>query len=215
MSFDRKCTTDHIRDSVNPYIKVDLVDAKAVRLYHWIEAVTGTSTDTFETWTTAIWRKKWFEEDEVVRNALVDFCSAGHERARYDPFATLCNRILALARGTLPGIPKTSSYPVDDQVFINAYGKEIATAPHHGRQSPSMQPDILVVGREVAQRSTESKVDWWEILYPLELKFLRKLVAELDRARVARGMSPSDPDSGLVVQVRDVSTKSTFVLLFR
>ncbi|KAJ3558089.1 hypothetical protein NM688_g1117 [Phlebia brevispora] len=191
--------SERSRELIHPYVEEDLKLANQVSLDKWLNAVLGFPSNRFKSWTTKIGEMKWFEDD-VVQRCLREYCAAAKEVHRYSPFAELGNRILELARGKLPGVPKTKSYPVDDFCFLNSADRAIATIPEHGALGAVRRPDILNVRSSVSRRfATGECVQWTDVLLWWELKKRFNLTTILDKERVSRGLdSPDDeaPDEG-------------------
>ncbi|THG92490.1 hypothetical protein EW026_g8426 [Hermanssonia centrifuga] len=122
--------SSHNVDTVHPYVKKDVAASKEIPLYAWTEgALKLTKQDIFQ-WTTLIDELNWFE-DPV---------------GRYAPFAAVANRVLELAKGTLPGVPH--SYPVDDIRFVQNDPTYMRRIPEHGLLGALRKPDLLIL-REV------------------------------------------------------------------
>lgn len=111
MSIDADCDTlsGRERRSVHAYIEQDLNDAQAVSFDTFVDVVFGLDSDTMKDWISSIKDNQWLRDETILKN-LQDFCAAKKERRRYHPFATIVNRILELARGSLSGVPDT--YPI-------------------------------------------------------------------------------------------------------
>lgn len=110
MSAQTNSTVDTAH-SLQPYIREDLKSAQSVSFMLFVEAVFGVSPDTLMTWMKIIEEQRWFT-DKVIKAKLGQFCRAKDEKKRYAPLSALVDRILALGRGALPGVP--DEYPIDD-----------------------------------------------------------------------------------------------------
>ena len=99
-------------------------------MYDWVQNSLGRSSAEIEKWSTIISDQKWFE-DPVIQESLIEYCCTKYETLRYVPFAALANRILDLARGNLPGVPKENSYPIDDICFVDNSKYEVEKILQH------------------------------------------------------------------------------------
>ncbi len=163
--------SSHNVDTVHPYVKKDVAASKEIPLYAWTEgALKLTKQDIFQ-WTTLIDELNWFE-DPVVRENLTTYSLPGRgEQGRYAPFAAVANRVLELAKGTLPGVPH--SYPVDDIRFVQNDPTYMRRIPEHGLLGALRKPDLLILRGVHAKCVGESKrrgVAWVDVLGFAEFK---------------------------------------------
>ena len=135
------------RSSVDPLVKRDLLNSKAsAPFYVWLKVVLRLPRPTLDEWVAMIRAQKWFE-DRIIQDSFVYYCSALKEEYRYTPFITIANRILQLARGSIPGVPATGSYPMDDICYVNSSSSVVRTVPEkNSEESVSMPCFMLVTG---------------------------------------------------------------------
>ncbi len=188
------------RDAVDPYIRQDLRDAKAVSVRTWCKVVFGFPEERLDNWIRKIEKKDWFN-DAIISQALSDFCGAIVEDERCHAFISFADRVVKLARGALPGLD--DKYPIDDLVFADHHAKEVAVIEEHGLRGAKRKPDIVGVRRKHAEVLAKGgTIRWIDILLLFEFKFgtgnkmAEKLAAE--RKRRVESALPST----------DVSTKS-------
>ncbi|KAJ3526337.1 hypothetical protein NM688_g8273 [Phlebia brevispora] len=187
-------------DGVHPFVKQDLEDAQTVPLDQWISAVLKGPPDRLKSWASRIGELKWFE-DEIIQSNLKLYCTAVNEKARYLPFVTLANRIIELARGTIPGIRKTKSYPIDTIQFLQNSTHDVLRIPEHRGLGAKRKLDVLVTHGAAARNLQKTKkISWVDILQWWELKKAgAKLLEELSDERVSRGMTKLDSITGCEV----------------
>lgn len=193
-------TYTRTRDAVNPYIRQDLRDAKAVSIRTWCKAVFGFPEERLDSWIRSIREKDWFN-DPVISQALSDFCKATTEDQRYAAFIAFADHVVKLARGALPGLD--DKYPIDDLVFVDHHAKEVAVIEEHGARGAKRKPDVVGVRRKHAAILLKGgTIRWIDILLPSEFKFdiKRKLAEKLDAERKRRAES--------ALSTVDVSVKS-------
>ncbi|KAJ3552552.1 hypothetical protein NM688_g4093 [Phlebia brevispora] len=185
--------SDHDRESIHPYVREDLKGAKAVGFFSWTEAVLGISSTKLLARAREIAKLRWFE-DKIIQEALIDYCRGTTEKARYNPFVHLSNRVVELARGKLAGVSK---YPVNDFCIANNSDRVVQTIPEHGALGAKRRPDLLGLSQSTAVKlySPRGSVHWFDILFWGELKQINVLVEPLSKERKARYMSSLD-DSG-------------------
>ncbi|KAJ3531015.1 hypothetical protein NM688_g7634 [Phlebia brevispora] len=185
--------SDHDRESIHPYVREDLKGAKAVGFFSWTEAVLGMSSTKLLARAREIAKLRWFE-DKIIQDALIDYCRGTTEKARYNPFVHLSNRIAELARGKLTGVSK---YPVNDFCIANNSDRVVQTIPEHGALGAKRRPDLLGLSQSTAVKlySPRGSVHWFDILFWGELKQINVLVEPLSKERKGRYMSSLD-DSG-------------------
>ncbi|KAJ3552549.1 hypothetical protein NM688_g4095 [Phlebia brevispora] len=190
-------TSERSGDLTHPYVEEDLKLANQVSLDEWLRAVLDLPQSRYGDWKTKIGEMRWFE-DGIIQRCLRTFCAAEEKVHRCEPFTELGNRILHLARGKLPGVPKTKSYPVDDFCFLNNADRAIATIPEHGALGAIRCPDILNVRSSVSRRVASGKsVQWTDILLWWELKKQFDLTPVLEAERKSRGLDPADEDKDM------------------
>ncbi|KAJ3556845.1 hypothetical protein NM688_g1796 [Phlebia brevispora] len=194
--------TEHVVDSIHPYVEQDLRDAVSVPLEVWLAAVYKLPKARLDSWTSKIGELKWFE-DEVIERCLVEYCSADAEDKRYAPFVTLANRILSLARGALPGVRKSKSYPIDDICYMHNADRPVDRIPEHRGLGAKRKLDIVVTHGAAAEKLKKDKtIRWVDILQWWELKLGSGLIDTLHAERVSRGMKPLDKLSGAIIEAR-------------
>ncbi|KAJ3552550.1 hypothetical protein NM688_g4094 [Phlebia brevispora] len=188
--------SDHDRESIHPYVREDLKCAKVVGFYTWTESVLGLPSTKIVARAREIAKLRWFE-DRIIQDALVDYCRGTTEKARYDPFVHLVNRVIELARGKLSGV---GVYPVKDFCIANNSDRVVQTIPEHGGLGAKRRPDFLGLPLAKAAKlyTPKGSVHWSDILCWGELKQVTILTEPLDKERQARGLSALD-DSGFPV----------------
>ncbi len=184
----------HTRASIHPYVEQDLKDSELVGIYPWVEAAFGVPRHCIDKWASKIGELRWFE-DEIVQKALDGFCEAKIETKRYKPFCELANRIIFLARGSLPHIPKSNSYPVDSITFVPTATRPLATIPEHGELGARRYLDVTVTHGEASRNVLAKKqMEWVDVLHAIELKRTNLRLAEvLAHQREKRAAAASKP----------------------
>ncbi|KAF7797013.1 hypothetical protein EIP86_008205 [Pleurotus ostreatoroseus] len=175
--------TDHNRASIHAYLERDLKDAPRVDFDLFAKAVFGLDPDTFKDWTLRIREKSWIE-DPIIRKRMGEFCNTSTETGRYEPVAGLLNRIIELARDSLPGIDET--YPIDDICVARTDSLCVQTIPEHGPLGALRKPDLVMIRAIYAQllkrlASTNAAapgIKWSHNLISFELK-VRKALSDL------------------------------------
>lgn len=168
------------------YVLDGLQEAQEVPLSEWLNTILHVDTTTFGDWKTAISDQKWFKDPEIAA-ALADYCRAGCDSQRCEPFATLCSRIIELGRGNIPGIPIQHSYPLDDLCFL----------AHAFLHAPMQGCAVVATCKRILESLAAGSLEWGHILHWWEMRFVRPLVEQ---------MSALDLDTGLPKSVRKVST---------
>ena len=186
----------HMEGGIHPWVRHDIDRAQVIGVLHWIEVVAAVNAETLLDWQSTIRAKKWFE-DTIIDTELMDYTRLKNEFYRCKHFAKLCNRIIELSRGQLSGIRKRGAYPVDDLVYMSNAVKPIAAVPEYGQTRDERSPDVIVVRQAVADDAVKQRPQWWQVLYWWELSCTRTPIAELNAARVGRGMVELELDSGL------------------
>lgn len=155
---------------IHPYVKQDLRESEIVDIYPWVEAAFGVPRHRIDEWTSKIGELKWFD-DKVIQRSLKDFCAAEIEPAeRYESFCNLANRIISLARGNIPHIPKTHSYPVDSITFV-ADSNAVASIPEHGETGAIRYLDVTVThGKAYGRILRGGQIAWADVLHTVKLK---------------------------------------------
>ncbi|KAJ3557709.1 hypothetical protein NM688_g1320 [Phlebia brevispora] len=166
---------------LSPYLREDLNNAEGVPLDSWVNALFTLPAGGLRTWVSMIACRGWFNDKEI-QSSLAAYCQAQEQDERYQPFTTLSNRILELARGTLAGVGKT--YPVDDFCFVK-YNRPVDTIRDHDGLDAVRKPDVLGVRKTVARKlftkdggKTQATVRWTDILVVVELKLRNKTLTE-------------------------------------
>ncbi|KAJ3528416.1 hypothetical protein NM688_g8002 [Phlebia brevispora] len=195
-----RATVEASVDGVHPFVKQDLQEAETVPLDQWISAVLKLPRDRLNSWASKIGELKWFEDD-IVQSNLKKYCIASEEDLRYDPFVSLANRVIQLARGKIPGIRKSKSYPVDTIQFVENSTHHISRIPEHRGLGAKRKLDVLVTHGKAAQTLKDNnRIAWVDILQWWELKKAgAQLVTELSDERVSRGMTKLDKKGREVV----------------
>ncbi|KAJ3534416.1 hypothetical protein NM688_g7142 [Phlebia brevispora] len=176
--------------------------AVSVPLEVWLAAVYKLPKARLDSWTTRIGELKWFE-DEVIERCLVEYCSADAEKKRYAPFIAMANRILSLARGALPGVRKSKSYPIDDICYLHNANRPVDRIPEHRGLGAKRKLDVVVTHGAPARKLKKDKtIRWVDILQWWELKLGSGLIDTLHAERVSRGMKPLDRISGAIIEAR-------------
>ncbi len=187
---DRKNRTDssHILGQLERDLRDNLQE---VTLETWIEAVLGLSPRRLNQWTTRIKNLDWFQ-DRVIRRALTDYArpTVTEKSDIYKPFARITNRILELAKGTLPGVGDI--YPIEDVKVVVNGSTQVECIPEHGRLGVSRQPDLLFVrgAQNNLSSDIESPARWVDVLAFLEFRLINKglLIQTLNNCRKGRGL---------------------------
>ncbi|KAF7795529.1 hypothetical protein EIP86_006691 [Pleurotus ostreatoroseus] len=174
-------STEDTRKHIHPYIKQDLVDSEKVDLSTWVESAFGVSGKRLDQWTSRIGELRWFE-DKVIQLHLKDYCKTDDELSRYEPFCGLANHLLSLARGNLPGVPKSNSYPVNNLRFINTSRATVVRIPEHGELGTDRCLDVtLADGKACTHFIKTNKILWADIQHWIELKRVGCLKQKLNR----------------------------------
>ena len=191
MEFYDSDKISHTVETVHPYLKGDLKDAKAVSVTSWIHAISGRSPEQFDEWTRCIRDMRMFYDD-IVQQSLIRFSIATSEKRRYHPLIDLCNRLVELARGRLPGLQE--KYPVDDFCFASCWNKPVARIEEHVGLGAIRKPDVVGVRRKHATelKKEGGAVRWVDLLLAMEVKYRNKLVKALNTERKRRGLASVD-----------------------
>ena len=188
--------SSHTNDDIHPYVAHDLRNCNSVvSLRVWIEAVCGIPETRFITWIARIKELDWFADD-IIQKSLLTFAASG-ELKRYTPFVDIANRILALAPGSIPGIPEESPYPIADPHFRDNSATPVQPIPEHGTIGAVRKPDVLCLRRSTVdqlQSKADARVQWTDILHWWEMKYNHLLIEDLSEARIDRGMSALESD---------------------
>ncbi|PSR82194.1 hypothetical protein PHLCEN_2v6117 [Hermanssonia centrifuga] len=180
------------------FAKHDLQDSlRDVPLETWIEAVLGVSPRLLNQWITCIRKLNWFR-DRIIGCALTDYArpTVTEESDIYKPFARITNRILELAKGTLPGVGDI--YPIEDiKVVVNG-PTSVERILVHGALGVSRQPDLLFVRGAQKDLSSDIGSRWVDVLAFLEFKLENKdlLIQTLNSCRDNRRPPIIDIKSG-------------------
>ncbi|KAJ3543285.1 hypothetical protein NM688_g5874 [Phlebia brevispora] len=185
--------SDHDRKSIHPYVREDLRHAKHVGFFVWTEAVLGLSQTKLLSRAREIGKLRWFE-DSIIQNALIDYCRVTSEKRRYDPFIHLVNRIVELASGKLPGVDKV--YPIKDFCIANNADRVVKPISEHGSMGAKRRPDFLGLSATNAVKlyTKGGSVEWKDILFFGELKYVSCISEMLSKERQLRDMSHLDKE---------------------
>ncbi len=191
--YNKPAARQQTQESIHPYIEQDLGDADIVDVYPWVEAAFGVPKHRIDEWTSKIGELRWFD-DETVQQSLDEFCKAETEPKRYKPFCRLANRIILLARGNLPGVPATNSYPVDSVTFV-ATSRAVANIQEHGELGANRVLDAtLTHGKASGSILRGGQIAWVDVLHTVELKRtnlpLATILADEKKKRKAAGRQP-------------------------
>ncbi|THH00125.1 hypothetical protein EW026_g2350 [Hermanssonia centrifuga] len=187
---DGMLKSNHKNETVHPYVKRDVEAAKQIPFYAWTEGALNLTKADIDTWASAIDELNWFQ-DPIIEDALTEFAAhSNREVHRYIPFVTIANRILELAKGTLPDVPH--SYPIDDIQFVKNDPTFLLRIPEHGELAAFRRPDILVlrgVHAPLVGGARSPGVAWSDVLAFTEFKRCRKNLRDL-LAAVRSGSLP-------------------------
>ncbi|PSS03723.1 hypothetical protein PHLCEN_2v3948 [Hermanssonia centrifuga] len=196
---DGMLKSNHKNETVHPYVKRDVEAAKQIPFYAWTEGALNLTKADIDTWASAIDELNWFQ-DPIIEDALTEFAvHSNREVHRYIPFVTIANRILELAKGTLPDVPH--SYPIDDIQFVKNDPTFLLRIPEHGELAAFRRPDILVlrgVHAPLVGGARSPGVAWSDVLAFAEFKRCRKNLRDL-LAAVRSGSLPP------VIESRDAT----------
>ncbi len=135
--------TSYNNDTVHPYVKQDVAASKEIPLYAWTEGALKLTEENIDEWASLIDQSNWFEDPIIKRNLKAFSLSGLGEESIYAPFAAVANRVLKLARGSLPGVPH--SYPIDDIQFARNDPNYMLRIPKHGELGALRKPDLLIL----------------------------------------------------------------------
>ncbi|THH00129.1 hypothetical protein EW026_g2354 [Hermanssonia centrifuga] len=196
---DGMLKSNHKNETVHPYVKQDVEAAKQIPFYAWTEGALNLTKGDIDAWASAIDELNWFQ-DPIIEDALTEFAvHSNREVHRYIPFVTIANRILELAKGTLPDVPH--SYPIDDIQFVKNDPTFLLRIPEHGELAAFRRPDILVlrgVHAPLVGGARSPGVAWSDVLAFAEFKRCRKNLRDL-LAAVRSGSLPP------VIESRDAT----------
>ncbi|PSS03718.1 hypothetical protein PHLCEN_2v3943 [Hermanssonia centrifuga] len=99
--------------------------------------------ENIDEWASLIDQSNWFEDSIIKRNFKAFSLSGLGEESRYAPFAAVANRVLKLARGSLPGV--YHSYPIDDIQFARNDPNYMLRIAEHGKLGAFRKPDLLIL----------------------------------------------------------------------
>ena len=195
---------DHTLDSIRGYVIQDLADATPTDVEDWVELYLGLDYATLDRWSKKISRERWFE-DSAVQEALQRYCRAKTEHARYQPFIDLFNRVKEKAHRTLNLHGPGNTFPIADIGLFRCAGRPVQPIREHGALGAERKPDIILM-RQAAMppENSETQVRWPDVLSWFALKYDIFLLAELNRARVARGLPALTVDQGNTGAVDDL-----------
>lgn len=176
--------SDHDRASIHAFLGQDINNAQKVDFDIFIDAVFGLSSETMKEWSLKIRELNWLEDPDV-KTSLESFCSVTQETDRYQPLAILTNRIIELARGSLPGIPNT--FPIDDIRLVRNDPICIQTIPEHGPLGALRKPDLVMIRaihanlleRPAGPRAVVPGIKWSHSMVSWELKGHKNLASRL------------------------------------
>ena len=176
----RRATTASLLESeytckvVLPFVKQNVVNHRQkVSLKHWLQAVFGIKPDDFQRRVDEIESKKWFD-NAVINQALRTFCQSTFEPDRYEPFCTMANEVLRLAREKHSGLQefagKFDSFPVWDITFVRNDPVIFQVHPDHGTLGAERKPDVVSVREKATKNSEDRRLEWVSCLACIEFK---------------------------------------------
>jgi hypothetical protein len=163
----------HTKDSVDPLVKKEMEEFTVnVTVDTWVSAVCGVNQTKLASWAAFIEKNSWIE-DNVIANALTDFCTATEEVLRYEPLCTLTLRLLELvqeANGGLDGLDGPP--PVKDMLFYRSDRRPMRRNEDHGNLAAKRKPDVLATRKgEQKLVQDEPTVEWAKVLHYIEVKY--------------------------------------------
>lgn len=191
--------SDHDTASIAVYLEQDLKNTQTVDFDIFNDAVFGLRPSAMKDWSLLIREQNWLE-DPTIYQGLSNFCSTHDERSRYEPLAEVVNRIIELARGSLPGIPNI--YPIDDICLRRNDPIFIQTIPEHGPLGAKRKPDLVMirgVRAHLLERDAETEesapgIRWSHNIASWELKAKATMLEQLKKVKEDR--RPKDREDG-------------------
>lgn len=157
----RPLTRYPARCAANAFLKHDLQHATPVSLNAWVDSAFGLSDGQFATWIRELSDMGLFY-DADIQHYLVDYSLSG----KHQPFAACCNRLVAIARGSLTGLPETR--PIDDLSFY-ANDKCVHTSGERDGLDVGRAPHVVGLRSAAAKRLQSGTLEWTNILFTVTL----------------------------------------------